>query len=236
MKKDSTKYVKDVLRTRSLIVKHHNSGMSSRDISEKLNIPNERVEAVLQAYERRGECFLKNYLKPTAKIEVVLNVAERNQLVKLLKENSASKLGIVDGCIDAGYWKNTWCRALVLKKFGVAVPKHECLRFMREVGVKVIVPGPGANAHTHHVFWRDRISDEFKQWKKTKPKQLAKREAKVVKFYRDPAHVFSTFSGSRGYSESRIKYQLSDGLIDDSLYLAEQLANTEDKFHKKMSK
>ena len=240
MDKNSIARMEKVLRIRGLVVNCHKSGEGWSEISKKLKIPPQRVREIVTLYEERGETYLKNYTKPPIRVATSLTEGEKIELKEVLKKSSAYKQGLKGGCKDVGHWTVVEFQALVLKMFGVRVPLSEGFIVLRGVGLAVVPHQESNGLVTNHTRWRDQISDEFKEWKKNvKPKQLVRRESRAVSLYKDPENYRQTGrrnSAQQRFSKIRIKYQLTDSLVEHSYYVTDKLAKWEEKLQKKESK
>ncbi len=240
MNKKSTARMKKVLRVRNSVVNRQKSGEDLSEIAKKLKIPLQKVREIVKLYEERGETYLKHYTKPPFRIATSLTEDEKHELEDVLINSSAYKQKLKGGCKDVGHWTVMEFQALVLKKFGVSVPMSEGLTVLRGLGLSVVPHQNPNGLLTNHTRWRDQISDEFKEWKKNvRPKQLTRKESRAVSLYKDSEHYRQTGrrnSDQQLFSKIRIKYQLTDSLVEDSHYVAGQLAKWEEKFQKKESK
>ncbi|WP_165788793.1 hypothetical protein [Rubritalea profundi] len=240
MNKNSTARMKKVLRIRNSVVNCQKSGEGLSEISKKLKIPLQKVREIVKLYEERGETYLKNYSKPPLRIATSLTEDEKVELEEVLINSCAYKQKLKGGCKDVGHWTVVEFQALVLKMFGVRVPMSEGLIVLRGLGLSVVHHQESNAQLTNHTLWRDQISDEFKEWKKNvKPKQLTRRESRAVSLYKDPDHYSQMGrrnSAQQLFSKIRIKYQLTDSLVEHSYYVTEQLAKWEEKLQKKESK
>ena len=240
MNTKSTTRTESVLRMRNLVVNRNKAGEALSEISIKLKLSLHRVRTIVRLYDEMGETYLKNYSKPTLRISTSLTEDEKIELEQVLINSSAHKKGLKGGGKDVGRWTVQEFQALVIKMFGIRVPMSEGLVVLRGLGL-VVIPHLESNGSViSHARWRGEISDEFKQWKaNVKPKQLARRESRAVSLYKDLSHYTQRGKKTNAqplYAKHRIKYQLTDSLLEDSYYVAEQLGKWEEKFQKKESK
>ena len=232
--------MKKVLRVRNSVVNCQKSGEDLSEIAKKLKIPLQKVREIVKLYEERGDTYLKNYSKQPLRLATSLTEDDKIELEEVLKNSSAYKQKLKGGCRDVGHWTALEFQALVLKMFGVRVPMSEGLIVLRGLGLSVVPHQESTGLLTNHTRWRDQLSDEFKEWKKNvKPKQLTRRESRAVSIYKDPENYRQTgrrTSEQQLFSKIRIKYQLTDSLVEHSYYVTAQLAKWEVKLQKKESK